>query len=172
MQGQSYFNRMREFGKEFCGTPNPAARGYLAALTDYNPDAGEIHKECFCTAYVNAMVKEGLDFATSDNYKVVRNIKDADLDWALGYAIVQGANSITISNSKGWYFIVLAVVLILVLLGCYLVKQRYSGRLRRYKPLSQSEPNRASWTAVREKKAHTSAETTDEHVNRSGDLDL
>merc|ERR1719397_222850 len=150
MTGWNYYSRMQEFGKEFCATNLGGARSYLSELSNYQPDEGEVHKECFCAAYVNAMIKEGVGLARSDSYKVVRNIKNADLDWALGYAVVQIATGVTqIGSRRHWFFIYLALLLVFaIVVGC-VIWRRTSRTFPRYGQLSQKDNKESTWSAVR-----------------------
>jgi len=129
MKGKTYYDRMHEFGTSYCKVPHPKASAFLSDLTDYKANKEEIHKQCFCSAYVEAMIKEGMGFSALDDYEVVRTIRDADLDWALGYAIVQEATGVARGQNSGSRFLLYALVLlIIVLLLYYFYKRRRRPR--------------------------------------------
>jgi len=146
MQGQAYYDRMQEFGKEYCAMTLKDGPKILGKKT---ADDGEIHKECFCSAYVNAMIKEGVGFTSSNNYKVVRNIENADLDWALGYAVVQEATGVARSNGRYWWYI-FGAILILIVAGAVYWKLRTKRSFPRYGVVSQRDPG-DSWAFSRRK---------------------
>jgi len=124
MKGKSYFEHMHEFGTSYCKVPHPDASAFLSDLTDYKANEEEIHKQCFCSAYVSAMLKEGMGFAALDDYEVVRTIRNADLDWALGYAIVQEATGVARGQTQRSWFVYPLVLLIIVVLVYFLNRRR------------------------------------------------
>jgi len=157
MKGPTYYSRMQEFGKEYCETTLDNARTFLQGLTDYSSDEDELQSQCFSAAYVNAMVKEGLGIATSDSYQAVRNIDNADLDWALGYAIVQeAAGTLRSGGKRNWFLVYLAVLLVFAVVVFYVIWKRTSRVFPRYGQLTQKDPKESSWSSIRKTKAHQS----------------
>jgi len=144
MKGKSYFEQMHEFGTSYCKVPYPKASAFLSDLTDYKANQEEIKKQCFCSAYVEAMIKEGMGFAALDNYEVVRTIRNADLDWALGYAIVQEATGVARGQKGGSSWLIYTLLLLFIcVLVYYLVKRwRQKGIYQGYGMVNSRDPFR------------------------------
>jgi len=164
MKGKAYYEQMHEFGTSYCKVTHPKASAFLSDLTDYKANEEEIHKQCFCSAYVEAMIKEGMGFSALDDYEVVRTIRNADLDWALGYAIVQEATGVARGqNSSSSLLLYTLVLLIIVMLLYYFYRRRkrragYQGygmlnnsrdpfRFPRPKVCQPEEENDSAWLA-------------------------
>jgi len=98
MSGPGYFNTMKELGVEYCSKKFGEAKAYVQTLTDREPFPEEIKKQCFATAYIGAMLKEGFSFDSYPNFDVVREVDGGDIDWAVGYAIVAEASGAAYSG--------------------------------------------------------------------------
>merc|ERR1712136_277627 len=133
--GPGYYNQMRSLGQEYCAQPLSKAETYLTALAKNPPKEDEIHKECFGSAYIVAMLKEGFNLDTYSNYEVVREVNGGDIDWALGFAIVK--ESAGVASSGSWFspkvaasknYVVWAAVALLICGGAVIAFKKYRAR--------------------------------------------